>query len=148
VLPQAKQAGFSDAYIAKEDGGEAVGLDRVERVSTPVPKAAPAPREVPKSASTPTTNSTYTAPAAAAPSAGAYLIRLATYGNFNNFDSASIARLGTLTTRTRGEYTVVLVQGFGSVEAAKAKVEEARKAGFADAHVVSEEADGTLRKVR
>lgn len=140
ILPQAKKAGFTDAYIAKEEGGEAVGLDRVERVSTPAPKATPAPRVAAPSATS--------APSASGPSAGAYLIRLATYGNLSNFNAERVAALGTLTTRTRGEYTVVLVQGFGSIDDAKAKVDEAVKAGFDDAHVVFEEADGTLKKVR
>ncbi len=146
ILPQAKNLGFSDAYIAKEDGGSAIGIDRVERVSTPTPKPAPAPRRV----STPRPTQPAVAPVAApsAPSAGAYLIRLATYGNYSNFDAAKVANLGTLTTRQRGEYTVVLVQGFGSVEDAKAKISAAKSAGFSDAHVVYEENDGTLKKVR
>jgi hypothetical protein len=145
VLPRARNLGFSDAYIAKEDGGPAVGINRVERVSTPAPRSAPAPRRV----STPAPQTAVApAPAPSSPSAGAYLIRLATYGNYSNFDAAKVATLGTLTTRQRGEYTVVLVQGFGSVEAAQAKIAEANAAGFSDAHVVYEESDGTLKKVR
>jgi len=148
ILPQAKQAGYTDAYVTKEDGGDAVGLDRIERVATPQPKAAPAPKPVAASSSFTSEEIKTPLPEASAPVAGAYLIRLATYGNLNNFDAAPIADLGTLTTRKRGEYTVVLLQGFSTLEAAKAKIAAAQAKGFSDAHVVREDADGTLRKVR
>ena len=42
----------------------------------------------------------------------------------------------------------MLVQGFGSVEEAQAKISAANAAGFTDAHVVYEQSDGTLKKVR
>jgi len=143
VLPKARSLGFADAYIAKEPGGPAVGVDKVERVSvsSPVPETSEVQKVVEPKKMTP-------APAASAPSAGTYLIRLATYGNLNNFDASKVAGLGTLTTRKRGEYTVVLVQGFGSAEGAKARIQAAKDVGFSDAHVVFEEPDGTLKKVR
>ncbi|MFK8054606.1 MAG: SPOR domain-containing protein [Saprospiraceae bacterium] len=149
VLPRAQKLGYSDAYIAKEEGGLVVGMDKVERVSTPAPKPEMvkpiiAPTPVPVNVET----KVAPIPEPSAPTAGAYLIRLATYGNFSNFEAAKVSNLGTLTTRKRGEYTVVLIQGFGSADAAKAKINEAQAAGFKDAHVVLEEGDGTLKKVR
>lgn len=75
-------------------------------------------------------------------------MRLATYGNFGNFDRAKAEALGTLTTRKRGEYTVVLVEGFADSDSAATIIERAKAAGFPDAHVVIEGADGSLRKAR
>ena len=120
ALPQVKSLGFSDAWVATEAGGAVRGLDRSV------------------TASRPSSNTT---------GEGAYLIRLATYSTLDNFDEAKAAALGTLTTRRSGEYTVVLVTGFATAEAAKARLETARAAGFPDAGVVVE-ADGRLKAVR
>jgi len=157
LLARVKSLGFSDAFIAKESGGAVLGMERVVR--EPAPRT-PAPRTSTRQP-TPVQEGASTETRQVAPSptitlqssrigagAGSYLIRLATYGNFSNFDAGKAAGLGTLTTRRRGEYTVVLVQGFANAADAELKVQEAIGAGFGDAHVVVEETDGTLRKVK
>ena len=146
---RARAMGFSDAFVAKESGGAVVGLDRVVREEAPAPRPTRAAPSASTGAAAPTAPQSRPAPTRpAAPAAGDYLIRLATYGNFTNFDANRVAAIGTLTTRKRGDYVVVLVQGFTSKAAADAKLAAARDAGFPDAHVVIEEADGTLRKAR
>ena len=132
ILATVRAAGFADAFIAKESGGAAVGIDRVVTETVEIPAAAPASP----------------APSTTAPTAGTYLVRLATYGNFANFDAARASDLGTLTTRKRGEYTVVLLEGFASAREAADSVAAAKAAGFADAHVVVDAGDGMLRKVQ
>ena len=151
VQARARALGFSDAYVAREDGGAAIGIDRVERVREVAPEPTPAPQPAATTSrgmneATPRPNAQSAQRAGV--SAGSYLIRLATYGNFTNFDASKAAGIGTLTTRKRGEYTVVLLQGYATAGEAEAKLADARAAGFTDAHVVIEDAEGTLRKVR
>ena len=121
ALPEARAAGFGDAWIANEGGGPVLDASA----------AAPAPRSVSADASAP-----------AAP----YLIRLATYRSLASFDEAKAAALGTLTTRRRGEFVIVLLSGYESAEAARARLKRVREAGYLDAYVVREEGE-RLRRV-
>ena len=152
-----RRLGFSDAFVAKESGGQAVGIDR--RVAPSPPPATETGSRTSTSSTSATMSGISSGSAPAVPvttssaaragvAAGSYLVRLATYGNFTNFDASKVAEIGTLTTRRRGEYTVVLLQGFATAAEAEQKVNAAKAAGFQDAHVVVEDAEGTLRKVR
>ena len=98
-----------------------------------LPSAAPAP--APRSVS-----------AGASAPAAPYLIRLATYRSLASFDEAKAAALGTLTTRRRGEFVIVLLSGYESAEAARARLKRVREAGYLDAYVVREEGE-RLRRV-
>ena len=129
--------GYADAFPAPEPGGEAVGIDR------PVPMPARDTTEDGKIEASGTVVPRPLAPG----EAQSYMIRLATYGNFANFDAGSVAGLGRLTTRRRGDYVIVLLEGYPDLGTARARIDDARAAGFEDAHVVFEAGDGTLRKL-
>ncbi len=148
IQARVQALGFGDAFVAKESGGTAIGVSEPEEMKVEPAPVLPEGELIMEEDFSSTSVKTSEIPTNAAASAGSYLIRLATYGNFTNFDASRVASLGTLTTRKRGDYVVVLVQGFASAEAAQAKVAAAQAAGFADAHVVFEEMDGTLKKVR
>ena len=126
-LSEVRALGYDDAFPAEETGGrEALRGPLAPGEAEGVPPTAP------------------TRPATADET---YLIRLATYGNFANFDASKVSGLGSLTTRRSGEYVIVLLQGYDSLERAEERAIDAQAAGFEDAHVVRELADGTLRKL-
>ncbi len=158
TLNRIKSGAKADAFIATESGGTVVGLDREEAiVSRPNVSSNPAPITSSKSTSSasPTTSSSSgnnspstTSIDAGVRSASKFMIRLATYSSLANFDQAKASALGNLTTRRSGEYVIVLLQGYESASSAQSRVSSVRQGGFPDAHVVEEQADGTLKMVR
>ena len=134
ILADVRDEGYADAFPAEEAGG-GVYLGEAPHAPDRASVAAAAPSPAP--------------PVTAQPE-GTYLIRLATYGDFANFDAGSVAGLGALTTRRsgeNGEYVIVLLKGYADRSDAESRVAAAREAGFEDAHVVRELPDGTLRKL-
>ena len=75
-----------------------------------------------------------------------YMVRLAAYKNLKYFDASLVSDLGVIEQRQSGEYTVMFLAGFSTLQAAKKAKEEAFNSGFHGAYVVSNEG-GEIKKV-
>ncbi len=75
-----------------------------------------------------------------------YMVRLATYQNPDLFESDKVEGLGKLKELQKGDWTVMLLEGFDSLTAARMAADKAHKVGFGAAYVVVLEND-MLRKV-
>jgi len=83
----------------------------------------------------------------AATASDAPLVRLASYLNPKFFRAELVEGLGEIEMMKKDEWTIALLRGFQSVEAAQAACEQAKSAGFGSAHLV-EMVGGKLQKVR
>ncbi len=75
-----------------------------------------------------------------------YMVRLAAYKNINYFDASKVSDLGVIEQRQSGEFTIIFLAGFSSLQEAKKAKEEAFNSGFRGAYVVSSK-DGEIKKV-
>ena len=75
-----------------------------------------------------------------------YMVRLAAYKNLSFFDASLVSDLGIIEQRQSGEYTIMFLAGFSSLQAAKKAKDEAFNSGFHGAYVVSNK-DGEIKKV-
>ena len=115
-----RSLGYGDAFLATEAGGSAIGSTLQSRGSAVTPRDAPTE----------------------------YFVRLATFRSLANFDQSKAALLGDLTTRRSGDNVIVLLRGFADADAARQKLDEVQRAGYADAQVVQDPGDGSLSIVR
>ncbi|MEM8908177.1 MAG: SPOR domain-containing protein [Bacteroidota bacterium] len=76
-----------------------------------------------------------------------YKVRLAAYKNLNFFNRKAVEKIGTIEQRSKGEFTIMLLSGFASLEEAQRAQRSAVSSGFNGAHIVVEE-NGQLKKVR
>ena len=76
-----------------------------------------------------------------------YMVRLASYLNPELFDPSKIADLGHIKSLDKDEWTIMLLEGFSSLDEAKFAVEKVKAVGFGSAHVVMW-SDDKLRRVR
>ena len=112
-----KNSGYPDAYVVTSKASATAGT-KVQPEIVPVEKA-------------------YTEK---------YMVRLATYSQPAYFKSESIEHLGTIESYRKNAFTIMLISGFNTAEAAEiARVEAARR-GFPDAYVVVDR-DGQLQRV-
>ena len=144
---EARKSGYKSAFIVKErveslndlevySDVPVVGAEPKSPVRTPAPDAVVEPTTpvpAPVVGNTPSLG-------------GAYKVRLASYKKPEYFKRSKVADIGTLEERKKGEYTIFLVTGFGTLDAALKAKTEAVRSGFKGAHVVIEE-NGKLRKV-
>jgi Carboxypeptidase regulatory-like domain/SPOR domain/Tetratricopeptide repeat/WD40-like Beta Propeller Repeat len=75
-----------------------------------------------------------------------YMVRLAAYKNTNYFDASKVSDLGVIEQRQSGNYTIMFLAGFSTLQEAKKAKEEAFNSGFHGAYVVSNK-DGEIKKV-
>lgn len=75
-----------------------------------------------------------------------YMVRLAAYKNLSYFDASKVSDLGVIEQRKSGEYTIIFLKGFSSLEAAKKAKEESFNSGFHGAYVVTDK-NGEIKKV-
>ena len=75
-----------------------------------------------------------------------YKIRLAAVKETKWADDSKIKNLGTIETRPRGEWTILLLSGFDNLSEARSALEQAKSAGFKDAYVVTDN-NGELKRV-
>ncbi len=76
-----------------------------------------------------------------------YMVRLASYLNPKLFDGKSVAHLGNVKALEKDQWTIMLLDGFDSLNAAMKASEAAKMEGFKAAYVVLWE-DGALRRAR
>ncbi|RLD22760.1 MAG: hypothetical protein DRI69_00010 [Bacteroidetes bacterium] len=117
ALRSIKQSGYPDAFIVKAN----------PTISAPV---SPTEKNVVKETSDQD-----------------YLVRLGTYSRPEFFDASKVDHLGTVDTYKSGKFTIMLLRGFSSYEAADHARKESAKQGFKDAYIVVEK-DGGLHKAK
>lgn len=77
-----------------------------------------------------------------------YVVRLGAYSNpKKSFDRNSVADLGQIAEQFKGQFTIMLLTGYGSYDSALQALNAARQRGFTDAYV-AEDVNGVLRKVK
>jgi tetratricopeptide (TPR) repeat protein/cell division septation protein DedD len=111
ALRTAKQQGYANAFIVEESN---------------TPTSAPQPQEQPQS----------TAPSTSTPQGTYYLLQLGAFRNSINLDTSSLNPLGTVSEWPKGEFKVLALGDFNSVEAARQILPQVKAAGFTDAFVV------------
>ncbi len=120
VVAKIKSAGYRDAFITSEmrEGlGDGILLDGSNA-------------GVAVATSTPAAPSTSTG--------GIYKVRLASYRNPKFFKASKVEGLGVLERRSKGPWTIMLLSGFNSASEAIFAKNNAIKAGFRQAHVVTD----------
>jgi hypothetical protein len=75
-----------------------------------------------------------------------YMVRLAAYKNTSYFDASKVSDLGVIEQRRSGNYTIMFLAGFSTLQEAKKAKEEAFNSGFHGAYVVSNKG-GEIKKV-
>ncbi len=119
VLPKAKKAGYSGAYIVEETA------------AVKPPKEEPQqPKDIPQSKNL-----------------DGYMVRIATLSNPDGFDKTKVADIGVVTFFPKGKVTVILLTGYDDMESAEIGLRKAKARGFTDAFVVVEDR-GELVKPR
>jgi cell division septation protein DedD len=117
IAQKVKERGYTGAYIVREN--------MVKETSPAMPTKV--------SASKPATSSQY-------------FIRLASYKDTRWFDASKVKGLGTLEQRKKGEYTIMLLSGLGSLDDARKTLSKVKNSGFTDAQLV-QDVNGELKKV-
>ena len=75
-----------------------------------------------------------------------YLVRLAAYKNPQYFKASKVSSLGVIDQRKNGDFTIMYIAGFSSIDAAETARTKAEASGFSGAYVV-ENINGELVKV-
>src|SRR5687768_10276021 len=119
VLLDVKEKGRKDAFIVVQQDG---GLDIP--VSKPAVKVIEAPVVTPPMEPTPTE------------SIVEYKVRVASYLHPGTFNPDGIDQLGTLESYRKGEWTIMMIGGFKSIDEAKRAKEIVMSKGFNDAAIV------------
>jgi len=122
ALRTAKSSGYSDAWIVQEAGSTTAGG------GTPT---------------TPNTGGQVTNPPSVT---GTYMVQLAAYSKPQYFDRTKAETLGTITSRPKGNLTVMLVSNIRTLGAARDVRQRARAAGWDGAFIVQDQ-NGQLMKV-
>ncbi len=129
VVSKIKSAGYRDAFITSElqEGlGDGILLDG-SNTGVAVTTSSP---------SVPSTST-----------GGIYKVRLASYRNPKFFKASKVEGLGVLERRTKGPWTIMVLSGYNSASEAIFAKNNAIKAGFRQAHVVTD-TGGELKKVK
>ena len=144
IFPTRKDAEVVKADLAKKGyksafvvGEKVNSLEDIELYSKITPKM----EKIPASKPAPTKPQT---PATLIDSG--YKVRLASYRNINSFKQSKVENIGQIEKRIKGDFTIVLLSGFSSLETAIEAKNRAIDSGFSGAHIVVEE-DGRLKKV-
>ena len=80
------------------------------------------------------------------PTSSAYKVRIGTYRDATTFNAKKLVELGEVAQMKSGEFTVMLLSGFESLDAATFARDKAIDLGYKDAYLVTEE-NGKLKKV-
>ncbi len=141
---EARESGYKSAFIVKERVESLTDLE----VYSDVPVIGAEPTTAPTPVPAPVVEQPVPSPVVDNVPAisGEYKVRLASYKNPQYFKRSKVANIGTLEERKKGAYTIFLVAGFGTLDAAIKAKKEAVRSGFKGAHIVIEE-NGKLRKV-
>lgn len=111
--------------------------------SVPVEESTPAPPKPEKT----TPEKPATTPVSNAVDNGQYKIRLITYStkNVKFFDPSKIESLGTIEQQEQGQYTIMLLSSFNTLQAADQAYEEVKRKGFTGAHIITEKGGKWVR---
>ncbi len=128
ILSSVKNMGYNDAFIVHE----ALMTSELELVGGST-----------DSNSRGKISSTFTP----APSISNYKVRLASYTDPLWFDISRINDLGEIEQWTKGQYTIFILSGYGSLENAQRAMVKAKNRGFTEAHIVVDN-NGYLEKLK
>ena len=131
ILLNVKSKGRKDAFIVVRQGNS---------ISNPVVKK-PAETRINES---PKVDNT---PAATTSATGDYKVRVASYLHPGDFNTAGIDNLGTLESYRKGEWTIMMIGGFTTQEAATKAKNIVVSKGFSDAAVIVVK-DGILETIQ
>lgn len=133
------KAGFEKAFIVNEVLDDTDGLEVYFMAVDEAPettKTEPATTKV----------TTKPDPKPAATNTIEYMVRLAAYKNPQFFKASKVSNLGVIEQRKSGNFTVMYIAGFSTVDAAEKARKQAAASGFKGAYLV-ENKDGELVKV-
>ncbi len=128
ILSSVKSMGYNDAFIVHESLVTSE-LELVGNSSSSNAKGS--------------ISSTYTP----APEVTNYKIRLASYTDPLWFDVSRVNDLGEIEQWTKGQYTIFILSGYGSLDNAEKAMVKAKNRGFTDAHIVIDN-NGYLEKLK
>ncbi|MEO1518604.1 MAG: carboxypeptidase regulatory-like domain-containing protein [Bacteroidota bacterium] len=131
--------GFKSAFVVSESLDDMVD---VEFYYSPA-DAPSVPREAEQPRTQPTKEPTNTSKTV---SNSKYKVRLAAYRNPEYFKASRVSDVGTVESRKSGEFTIMLLGGFGTLQEALSAQKKVRRSGFDGAYVVIED-NGRLVKV-
>lgn len=129
VQAVAKSNGFGSAFIVTE---------RIERLTDmEIYMQMETPSEYSKTMTTPVTSAT---------TISRIKVQIASLKNMANFDPKTVASIGTIETRKKGDFTIILLNGFEDIPAAEAARDAAIQAGYKGAYLV-EDKGGVLGRI-
>ena len=150
ILESVKEKGYKDAFIvseaAKQTGGQ-IQVDPIQKVKTPKKEDAPIIVEETDKPKEVNMGRRDQVPGPGKPAKVAeYKVRIGTYRDATTFNAKKLVELGEVAQMKSGEFTVMLLSGFESLDAAKFARDKAIDLGYKDAYLVTEEY-GKLKKV-
>ena len=133
------KAGFEKAFVVNEVLEDTEGLEVYFMAEDKEPETTPAKKEEAKKETKPS-------PEPTAAKTNEYMVQLAAYKNPQFFKASKVSDLGVIEQRKRGDFTVMYLAGFSTVDAAEKARKKAVSSGFKGAYLV-ENKDGELVKV-
>ena len=81
-------------------------------------------------------------------SIGTYVVRLGAYSNpQKSFNRDSVIDIGQIAEQYKGQFTIILLTGYNSLDQAQRALAKAKERGFRDAYI-AEDVNGVLQKVK
>lgn len=139
ILLAVKSKGRNDAFIVVQQNGE-FDAPAIQQISKEMKTSAPAESESEMKESI---SEQITAPSGTVE----YKVRVASYLHPGAFNPNEIDQLGPLESYRKGEWTIMMIGGFGSLDEAKRAKNIVVSKGFTDAAVVVEK-DGILETIQ
>ena len=130
ILSSVKSMGYNDAFIVHE----ALLTSELELVGD-------------SQSNNSNSESKYKSSFTPAPAVSNYKVRLASYTDPLWFDISRVKDLGEIEQWTKGQYTIFILSGYGSLDNAKRALIKAKNRGFSEAHIVMDN-NGYLEKLQ
>lgn len=144
VLLEVKAKGRQDAFIVVQQSGQydAPMVNEIKHTEEPTNSEEPVAPEKPVTKA-PSVTEEPTNPMAVE---GDYKVRVASYLHPGTFNPDGIDKLGTLESYRKGEWTIMMIGGFRTLEEARRAKNIVVSKGFTDASIVMEK-DGILETI-
>lgn len=127
ILSKVKNMGYNDAFIVEEP----LEMSEMELVGNSGSKGS----------------EEFSSNFKPAPQVSSYKVRLASYTDPLWFDISRVKDLGDIEQWTKGQYTIFILSGYGSLENAQTAMIKAKNRGFTEAHIVVDN-NGYLEKLK
>lgn len=147
ILLEVKAKGRKDAFIVVQQSGQydAPMVNEIKHAEEPTPTITEEPvvNEKPVMTKAPVVNEEETNPMAIE---GDFKVRVASYLHPGTFNPDGIDKLGTLESYRKGEWTIMMIGGFRTLDEARRAKNIVVSKGFTDASIVMEK-DGILETI-